>query len=248
MTLEKISSLPEEQTEHKTEGKFEKFASEIGKVVDLKNKAYGNSFAEAGEFLKILYPNGIPVEAYNDALTLTRIFDKLKRIATNNDPFGEDPFFDIAGYAILGAYNNKKLKEERKQRLQAAAEQLQKQADVDAAKKRIDQHLKAAENGIKASLEKRGVELGTPPSYEEEIEEILKKQPLFEISQLKHIMKKRHPEFWNEPYVEKAVERLFIEKKITKMSAGDVLRWNGSNTESNGGDSDEDDYRGADHD
>lgn len=111
----------------KPEGKFEKFASEIGKVVDEKNKAYGNSFSEAGEFLKILYPNGIPLESYNNALTLTRIFDKLKRIATNNDPFGEDPFFDIAGYAILGAYNNKILKEEKKKRLQAVIEHLEKQ-------------------------------------------------------------------------------------------------------------------------
>jgi hypothetical protein len=127
MTLEKINSLPEDQPECKTDGKFEKFASEIGKVVDQKNRAYGNSFAEAGEFLKILYPSGIPLESYNDALTLTRIFDKLKRIATNNDPFGEDPFFDIAGYAILGAYNNKKLKEEKKQRLQTAVKKLEKQ-------------------------------------------------------------------------------------------------------------------------
>jgi hypothetical protein len=109
------------------QGKYEELAAEIGRLVDEKNKAYGNSFAEAGEFLKILYPNGIPVEAYNDALTLTRIFDKLKRIATNNDPFGEDPFFDIAGYAILGVFNNRKLKEEKKQRMQAAVKQLEKQ-------------------------------------------------------------------------------------------------------------------------
>lgn len=125
----KDTNMSQEKEESKEEltGKFEKFAAEIGKVVDEKNKAYGNSFAEAGEFLKILYPSGIPLESYNDALTLTRIFDKLKRIATNNDPFGEDPFFDIAGYAILGAYNNKRLKEEKKQRLQAALAHLEKQ-------------------------------------------------------------------------------------------------------------------------
>lgn len=128
-----VDDMINQETEENTKGpgsvvgKFETFAAEIGKVVDEKNKAYGNSFAEAGEFLKILYPSGIPLESYNDALTLTRIFDKLKRIATNNDPFGEDPFFDIAGYAILGAFNNKRLKEEKKQRLQAALAHLEKQ-------------------------------------------------------------------------------------------------------------------------
>lgn len=105
-----------------TDNKYEVLAAEIGRLVDEKNKAYGNSFAEAGEFLKILYPNGIPVEAYNDALTLTRIFDKLKRIATNNDPFGEDPFFDIAGYAILGVFNNRKLKEEKQKTMKSWTE------------------------------------------------------------------------------------------------------------------------------
>lgn len=137
MTTVKLQDMVDDMINQETEentkgpgpvvGKFETFAAEIGKVVDEKNKAYGNSFAEAGEFLKILYPSGIPLESYNDALTLTRIFDKLKRIATNNDPFGEDPFFDIAGYAILGAYNNKRLKEEKKQRLQAALAHLEKQ-------------------------------------------------------------------------------------------------------------------------
>lgn len=83
--------------------KYTELANEIGNLVDEKNKAYGNSFNEVGEFLKILYPNGIPVESYTDALCIVRIFDKLKRIATNKDAFGESPYRDIAGYALLGA-------------------------------------------------------------------------------------------------------------------------------------------------
>jgi len=83
--------------------KYTELAKEIGNLVDEKNKAYGNSFNEVGEFLKILYPNGIPVESYTDALCIVRIFDKLKRIATNKDAFGESPYRDIAGYALLGA-------------------------------------------------------------------------------------------------------------------------------------------------
>lgn len=83
-------------------GKYQDLATKIGALVDEKNTAYGNSFGEVGEFLRILYPNGIPPEAYTDALCIVRIFDKLKRIATNKDAFGESPYQDIVGYALLG--------------------------------------------------------------------------------------------------------------------------------------------------
>lgn len=89
------------------QGKYEKIATEVGKLVDKKNQAYGNSFTKAGEYLKILYPDGIPPEKYMDVLVLVRLFDKLMRVATKNDPFGEDPFEDIAGYALLGMNNRK---------------------------------------------------------------------------------------------------------------------------------------------
>lgn len=95
-----------------TQGKYEQIATAVGKLVDEKNKAYGNSFMKAGDFLKILYPDGIPPDKYIDVLVLTRLFDKLMRIATKNDPFGEDPFEDIVGYALLGMSNRKQEKEE----------------------------------------------------------------------------------------------------------------------------------------
>lgn len=34
-------------------------------------------------------------------LAIVRVFDKMMRIATDKDAFGEDPWRDIAGYAIL---------------------------------------------------------------------------------------------------------------------------------------------------
>ena len=37
--------------------RFEIIAEQVGKVVTEKNKAYGNSFEESQQFLKILYPN-----------------------------------------------------------------------------------------------------------------------------------------------------------------------------------------------
>jgi hypothetical protein len=73
----------------------------IGALVEEKNKAYGDSFAKCGEFLKLLYPNGVKVDQYSDMLALVRVFDKQMRIATDKDALGESPWRDIGGYAIL---------------------------------------------------------------------------------------------------------------------------------------------------
>lgn len=92
-------------------GKYESLGTEIGKLVEEKNQAYGNSFGETQQFLKLLYPNGIGPESYSDMLCIVRIFDKLKRIATNKDAFGESPYRDIAGYALLGTIKDELDKE-----------------------------------------------------------------------------------------------------------------------------------------
>ena len=88
---------------------YSKIGSDIGKLVQEKQKAYGDSFGRSGRVLKELYPNGIPPESYNEVLTITRILDKLFRIASQKDAFGENPYSDIAGYAILavGKYEDK---------------------------------------------------------------------------------------------------------------------------------------------
>ncbi|MGG4035869.1 hypothetical protein ABEV74_19445 [Paenibacillus cisolokensis] len=82
--------------------RFEKIGREIGRLVAEKNQAYGDSFAKCGDFLRLLYPDGIKPEQYRDALCIVRIFDKLMRIATDRDAFGESPYRDIVGYGILG--------------------------------------------------------------------------------------------------------------------------------------------------
>jgi hypothetical protein len=89
---------------------FEEIGAAVGQLVDEKNAAYGSSFACSGDFLRLLFPNGIPPSQYDDALLLVRIFDKQMRIATNRDAFGESPYQDIAGYGLLGT----QLYEERK--------------------------------------------------------------------------------------------------------------------------------------
>ena len=87
--------------EIKYPGKYEEVAQKIGQLVDEKNEAYGDAFNKAGDFLNILYPDGIQPEQYGDMLALVRVFDKMMRIATDKDALGENPWNDIAGYGIL---------------------------------------------------------------------------------------------------------------------------------------------------
>lgn len=82
---------------------FETLATKLGGLVAERNKSYGNSFAKTGDFLRLLYPNGIQPEQMVDALLLSRIFDKQMRIANGHR---EDSYEDIAGYGILGAVNS----------------------------------------------------------------------------------------------------------------------------------------------
>lgn len=78
-------------------------AIELGQLVTEKNAAYGDSFARSGRIMKELYPQGVPVEKLDDALAIVRVLDKLFRIATAKDAFGESPWNDVAGYAILSS-------------------------------------------------------------------------------------------------------------------------------------------------
>ena len=87
---------------------YEKKGQEIGKLVDEKQAAYGDSFGKSGEIIKILYPEGIKPDQYKDALAITRIIDKLFRIANDKGYGGENPFMDIAGYGLLGSVQDAK--------------------------------------------------------------------------------------------------------------------------------------------
>lgn len=82
---------------------YEVLGQQIGRLVQEKNVAYGSSFAKAPEILRVLFPAGVPPEQYVDVLLIARIVDKLFRVATSKDAFGESPYQDIAGYGILGA-------------------------------------------------------------------------------------------------------------------------------------------------
>ena len=90
--------------------KYEEVGSKVGRLVDDKQKAYGNSFGNAHKIIKVLYPDGIKPEQYQDMLTIVRIIDKLFRIATQKNAFGESLYMDIAGYGLLGLAMNQQIR------------------------------------------------------------------------------------------------------------------------------------------
>lgn len=73
----------------------------IGQLVDEKQAAYGDSFGKSPRILRILYPEGIKPEQYEDVLAVVRILDKFSRIATDKNALGENPWKDVAGYSLL---------------------------------------------------------------------------------------------------------------------------------------------------
>jgi hypothetical protein len=85
---------------------YEEIGVEIGKLVQEKNSAYGDSFGQSCRILEVLYPSGIQPSQYRDALAITRVIDKLFRLANKKDAFGESPWRDICGYSILGVSND----------------------------------------------------------------------------------------------------------------------------------------------
>ena len=88
---------------------YEQIGVAVGKLVQKKNLAYGDSFGQACHILEVLYPAGIKPEQYRDALAITRVIDKLFRLANKKDAFDESPWRDICGYAILGVANDEKV-------------------------------------------------------------------------------------------------------------------------------------------
>ena len=81
---------------------YAKIGKEVGVLVKEKQIAYGDSFGRSGDVLRQLYPDGISPDRYDDLLTIARILDKLFRLASEPDAFGENPYKDIVGYGLLG--------------------------------------------------------------------------------------------------------------------------------------------------
>ena len=92
---------------------YEALGEQIGILLNEKQLAYGNSFGKMTQIFQVLYPNGIAPHQYNNLLTITRMMDKVFRIANfpenQIDTMGEDPWKDIAGYAMLALQNAKEM-------------------------------------------------------------------------------------------------------------------------------------------
>ncbi|MFK7678654.1 hypothetical protein ACI3ER_11490 [Bacillus sp. Wb] len=94
-------------------GYFETKATELGKLVDTKQNAYGDSFSKAFDLMKIYLQNykneqdntyTIPESLLQHILLQVRIIDKQNRIFSNpdGDLMQENPYADLSGYGLLG--------------------------------------------------------------------------------------------------------------------------------------------------
>lgn len=94
----------------------------IGATLQQKNLAYGDSFSKTPAILEVLYPDGVKPSQYRNLLTLVRMLDKINRIAaqTGNSRDSEDPFTDLAGYAILAQVLQESAKLDEKERIAKA--------------------------------------------------------------------------------------------------------------------------------
>jgi hypothetical protein len=101
------------ESEENKLGYFEELGLSIGKLVDEKQKAYGDSVTKCYEIMKVLlqdYHNEenhtytIPESLLPQMLLDIRKIDKLNRRFSNpnGDLMGENPFQDDVGYSMLG--------------------------------------------------------------------------------------------------------------------------------------------------
>ncbi len=85
---------------------FKKLGKQIGRLVESKQRQYGDSVGKTGAILKALYPKGIFPEQFEDLLLIVRMLDKIARLANRGadgkDKGGESPYSDLAGYSLLG--------------------------------------------------------------------------------------------------------------------------------------------------
>lgn len=96
--------VPQTPVDASTSSPYLALAANIGALVTTKQEQYGDSFGTAPKILQLLYPNGIQPNQYTDLLTIVRILDKFKRLATNHSTDTENPWHDITGYSLLALH------------------------------------------------------------------------------------------------------------------------------------------------
>lgn len=88
------------ETRADADNSFHAIAVRTAALVEEKNHAYGDSFAQSAKVLGVIFPEGVKPENYENLLAVTRILDKLFRIGTGRAD-SEDPARDITGYGLL---------------------------------------------------------------------------------------------------------------------------------------------------
>jgi len=83
-------------------GTFPAAGLQIGLLVGSKQQQYGDTISSMGPLLRVLYPDGIGHNQYDDLALIVRILDKIGRITKGNGQGSEDAWGDLAGYALLG--------------------------------------------------------------------------------------------------------------------------------------------------
>jgi len=96
-------SIPGKEVSFEFSCPYFNVALEVVSLIKEKQDAYGDSFGQSHRIIEVLYPKGISPAQMPDALAVVRIIDKLFRIANQKDAFGEDPWQDIMGYALLAS-------------------------------------------------------------------------------------------------------------------------------------------------
>ena len=79
---------------------FHEITDKLAKLLVVKEKSYGQSFNLVGDVLRLMAPDGIKPEQYDDVLTVVRITEKLFRVMKGAED-EESQYQDIAGYSIL---------------------------------------------------------------------------------------------------------------------------------------------------
>lgn len=72
-----------------------------------KAEKYGEAFENCGDFLRLVFPEDVQPKDYEKLLYVTRVYDKLCRIAKGAES-EENPVKDILGYSMLELLRNEK--------------------------------------------------------------------------------------------------------------------------------------------
>jgi hypothetical protein len=78
--------------------RFKEKALEVAEMLERKSEEYDAPYDSDNEFLKIMYPDGVPPNQYSNMVLCLRLYDTLKKLTKT----GDTKYIEyIAGYGIL---------------------------------------------------------------------------------------------------------------------------------------------------